>query len=143
MAVRRWMLTGCAVAALALAGCTNLTTGTPMADPDQTGLTTTTTTTPSTTTRARVPDPTLPPAPGTPGRPPAPGAPPTGLAATTCGQYIDMDEATQREVINAIGRQNELVGLNPELWITLASAMCTFADPATLVEDAVVGGGFN
>lgn len=54
-----------------------------------------------------------------------------------------MDEATQRQVIEAIGEQNELVALNPELWITMASAMCTFADPATLVSDAVVGGGFN
>ncbi|MCV7416770.1 hypothetical protein H7K36_15800 [Mycolicibacterium litorale] len=106
-----------------------------MADPDQTGLTTTATS-PSPTTRARVPDPT------TPG-PRPPGAPPAGLADTTCGEYVDMDEATQRQVIEAIGEQNELVALNPELWITMANAMCTFADPATLVKDAVVGGGFN
>jgi hypothetical protein len=49
----------------------------------------------------------------------------------------------QRQVIEAIGEQSELVALNPELWITMASAMCTFADPAALVKDAVVGGGFN
>lgn len=141
MRVRRWVLTGCAVAALTAAGCSNVTTGTPMADPDQVAMSTTTpsttTTSPSPTTRARVPDPA-------PSAPRSPGAPaPGGLAATTCGEYVDMDEATQRQVIEAIGEQNELVALNPELWITMASAMCTFADPATLVSDAVVGGGFN
>lgn len=141
MTVRRWVLTACAVAALTAAGCSNVTTGTPMADPDQTAMSTTTppttATSPSPTTRARVPDPT-------PSAPRPPGAPaPGGLAATTCGEYIDMDEATQRKVIEAIGEQNELVALNPELWITMASAMCTFADPATAVSDAVVGGGFN
>lgn len=140
--VRRWVLTGCSVAALTAAGCSNVTTGTPMADPDRTAMSTTTTpsttaTSPSPTTRARVPDPTR-------SAPRPPGAPaPGGLAATTCGEYIDMVEATQRKVIEVIGEQNELVALNPELWITMASAMCTFADPATLVSDAVVGGGFN
>ncbi|OBB58726.1 hypothetical protein A5757_15500 [Mycobacterium sp. 852013-51886_SCH5428379] len=105
-----------------------------MADPDQTGLSTTTSrpTVPSSTTRARPPDPTR-----------APGTPPTGLAATVCGEYLDMDEATQREVIAAIGENNELVRLNPELWVTMAAAMCTFADPSTPVGDAVMGGGFN
>ncbi|MCK0175655.1 hypothetical protein [Mycolicibacterium sp. F2034L] len=134
MAVRRWVLTGCAAAAVVVAGCTNVTTGTPMADPDQTGLSTTTSrsTVPSSTTRARPPDPTR-----------APGTPPTGLAATVCGEYLDMDEATQREVIAAIGENNELVRLNPELWVTMAAAMCTFADPSTPVGDAVMGGGFN
>lgn len=141
MAVRGWILTGCAVAAL-VAGCSNVTTGTPMADPDQTGISSTTTATQSPTTRARVPDPTTSAAPGAPGAP-APGGPPTGLAATTCTDYVNMDEATQRQVITAIGEQNELVRLNPELWITMASAMCTFAQPGTLVSDAVMGGGFG
>lgn len=143
MAVRRWVLTGCAVTALAVAGCTNVTSGTPMADPAQTGLTTTSSrpTVPSSTTRARPPDPTA--APGAPGGPGAPGAPPTGLAATVCSDYLDMDQAAQQDVIAAIGAENELVALNPELWITMASAMCTFAEPSTLVRDAVMGGGFN
>jgi hypothetical protein len=139
MTARRWVLTACVVGVLTAAGCSNVTTGTPMADPDQTGMAatapSTTATSPSPTTRARVPDPTT--------DAPRPGAPPAGLAATPCGDYVDMDPATQRQVIEAIGEQNELVALNPELWITMASAMCTFADPATLVSDAVVGGGFN
>lgn len=137
MTVRRWVLTACAVVTLTAAGCSNVTTGTPMADPDQTATATSPSpTSPSPTTRARVPDPTT-------AGPRPPGAPPAGLADTACGEYIDMDEATQRQVIEAIGEQNELVALNPELWITMASAMCTFADPAALVKDAVMGGGFN
>lgn len=139
MAVRGWVLTGCAVLALAT-GCSNVTTGTPVADPAQVGLSQSTTATPAPTTRARVPDPTTSASPGAPG---APGTPPTGLAATTCTDYVNMDEATQRQVITAIGEQNELVALNPELWITMASAMCTFAKPGTLVSDAVMGGGFG
>lgn len=139
MAVRGWVLTGCVCAAL-LTGCSNVTTGTPMADPAQIGASRSTTATPSPTTRARVPDPTTSAAPGAPS---SPGAPPTGLAATTCTDYVNMDEATQRQVITAIGEQNELVALNPELWITMASAMCTFAQPGTLVKDAVMGGGFG
>jgi hypothetical protein len=143
MAVRRWVLTGCAAVAIAVAGCSNVTTGTPMADPDQTGLSTTSSrpTVPSSTTRARPPDPTR--TPGAPGTPGTPGAPPTGLAATLCSDYIKMDEAAQGDVIAAIGADNELVALNPELWVTMASAMCTFASPSTLVRDAVMGGGFN
>lgn len=134
MTARRWVLTACVVGALTAAACSNVTTGTPMADPDQTGMSTTEPG-PSPTTRARVPDPTT--------RAPQPGAPPAGLAATTCGDYVGMDPATQRRVIEAIGEQNELIALSPELWITMASAMCTFADPATLVSEVVVGGGFN
>ncbi|WP_231737573.1 hypothetical protein [Mycobacterium sp. IS-1742] len=135
MTARRWVLTVCVVGALTAAGCSTVTTGTPMADPDQTGLSTPTTST-SPTTRARVPDPTS-------RAPRPPGAPGTGLVDTACGDFVGMDPQTQRQVIEAIGEQNELVALNPELWITMASAMCTFADPATLVKDAVVGGGFN
>lgn len=130
--VRMAYVVGAAIFALQVAGCSNVTTGTPMADPQQIGMTTTTS--PSPTTRARVPDPTT-----TAPRPP--GAPaPGGLADATCGEYVDMDPEAQRQVIEAIGEQNELVALNPELWVTMASAMCTFADPATLVKDAVVGG---
>jgi hypothetical protein len=139
MTARRWTRTACAVVALTVAifgsACSEVTTGTPMADPDQTGATSTATS-PSPTTRARVPDRT-----STAPRPP--GAPPADLATTTCGDYVGMDQATQRQVIEAIGEQNELVALNPELWITMASAVCTFADPATPVKDAVMGGGFR
>lgn len=135
MTVRRWVAVACAAAAVTAAGCSTVTTGTPMADPDQTAMNPAPTAAPSPTTRARVPDPTT--------RAPRPPGAPGGLADTTCGDYIGMDGATQRQVIEAVGEENELVALSPELWITMASAMCTFADPATLVKDAVVGAGFN
>ena len=54
-----------------------------------------------------------------------------------------MDDGAKREVIEAIGLDNELVALNPELWVSMAEAMCTFADESTLVKDAVTGGGFG
>ncbi|WP_231743604.1 hypothetical protein [Mycobacterium sp. GA-2829] len=135
MTVRRWLVVAGTVAALT-AGCSEVTRGTPVAGPDATARTTPPTTSPSPTTRARVPDPTT-------RAPRPPGSPPAALADTTCGEYVAMDPATQREVIEAIGAENSLVAMNPELWITLASAVCTFAAPATPVKDAVVGGGFR
>lgn len=125
---RWWLVTGLCAAVVTLSACSNVTSGTPMADPDQTGLTTTTTTTPTTTS----PSPTR----GT--RPPAP-PPPGGLADTTCGDFVDMDDATQRQVIDAIGETNELIALNPELWVGMAEAVCTFSEPETPVRDVVVG----
>ncbi|MGV0746095.1 hypothetical protein [Mycolicibacterium sp. XJ870] len=130
--MQRLVVAGIALAVIGLAGCSNVTSGTPMADPDQTGISTTTTrTTPRTTT------------PSAPDSPTAPTPPPAGMAGTTCGEYLDMDEATKRQVIAAIGEENELVEMNPELWISMADMMCSFTPPATLVRDAVAGEGFN
>ncbi|WP_233213324.1 hypothetical protein [Mycobacterium hubeiense] len=126
MVVRRVLV---ALAVVALAGCSDVTPGRPMADPDQTGLTTTTTTTTTTPPRE---------SPRAPG-----GPPPEGLAATTCGDYVSMDDAAKREVIEAIGEDNELVGMNPELWVGVADMMCAFTEKSTLVRDAVAGGGFR
>lgn len=104
-----------------------------MADPAQTGISTPTTTersTPPTRPRApRSPTATTPPAPG--------------LASTTCGDYLEMDEATKRQVIAAIGADNELIGMNPELWVGMADMMCRFTDKSTYVRDAVTGQSFG
>ncbi|MDV3125682.1 hypothetical protein M1247_12215 [Mycobacterium sp. 21AC1] len=130
--MRRLMVAGLAVAAIGLAGCSTVTDGQPMADPDQTGITTPTTTRPAPTTTPRTPrSPTA-------TKPPAPG-----MASTTCGDYLEMDEATKREVIAAIGADNELIGMNPELWIGMADMMCRFTDKTTLVRDAVTGESFG
>ena len=52
-----------------------------------------------------------------------------------------MPEAGRREVIAAIGADgNKLVASNPELWVGLAAALCTFTDPETPVLDVVAGG---
>ncbi|CDO09410.1 hypothetical protein C1S82_09955 [Mycolicibacterium cosmeticum] len=124
-------------AALALAGCSKEIEGTPMADPAATVSETPTTTRPPRTIEIPIPSfPNLPiPTPG--------GPPPTGLAATTCGDYQTMDKTQQRQVIDAIGKDNQLVQMNPELWLGLASAMCAFTPKTTLVRDAVAGQGFR
>jgi hypothetical protein len=136
MISRRWLPAVLVGAMLALAACSTVTAGRPMADPAQTGVRTTTTTPPATSVAPL-------PLPGGGPTTPAPTGPPQGLAATSCGDYVNMDDAAKRQVIDAIGQQNDLVALNPQLWVTLADAMCTFADPATLVDDVVAGGGFR
>ena len=63
------------------------------------------------------------------------------LLATTCRQYVAMQDPDRREVIAAIGADgNQLVALNPDLWLGVAAALCTFADPSGPVRDVVTGG---
>jgi hypothetical protein len=63
------------------------------------------------------------------------------LLSTRCSEYVSMPEAGRREVIAAIGADgNKLVDSNPELWVGLAAALCTFTDPETPVLDVVAGG---
>lgn len=140
----RAVVVGLLVAATAagLVGCSNEITGTPMADPAAT-----VSETPSTTRAPRtiqIPIPSFPnlPIPGLPG-PTTSGPPPTGLAATTCGDYLTMTKQQQRQVIDAIGKDNELIQMNPELWVGLGTAMCSFTPKTTLVKDAVAGQGFR
>lgn len=132
---------GLLVVAVALAGCSKEITGTPMADPAATAVQTPQTRAPRT---IQIPIPSFPnlPIPSFPS-PTTGGPPPTGLAATTCGDYQTMDKTQQRQVIDAIGKDNELVQMNPELWLGLASAMCAFTPKTTLVKDAVAGQGFR
>lgn len=135
---------GLLVVALGLAGCSKEIVGTPMADPAATAIQTPQTRAPRT---IQIPIPSfpnlpIPSMPNLPGRGPS-GPPPTGLAATTCGDYQTMDKTQQRQVIDAIGKDNELVQMNPELWLGLAGAMCAFTPKTTLVKDAVAGQGFR
>ncbi|MGV9802542.1 hypothetical protein ACWDTP_31280 [Mycobacterium sp. NPDC003449] len=124
---QRVMVAGLVVAAIGLAGCSNVTAGTPMADPDQTGITTTTTTRPPTR-------PTLPTAPPTASTPP-----PAGMAGTTCGAYLGMDQETKHQVIGAIGQDSELFSRNPELWVGMADMLCAFTPKEVLVRDVLMG----
>ena len=63
------------------------------------------------------------------------------LLTTTCRQYVAMKDPGRREVIAAIGADgNQLVALNPDLWVGVAAALCTFADPSGPVRDVVTGG---
>jgi hypothetical protein len=141
--MRRLMVAGLAVAAVGLAGCTTVTAGTPMADPAQTGITTTKRSPSSTTKRTPTRTPTA--APRTPLFPPpggggtGPSSPPPNGMATTCREYASMDEATKLGMVELLG-ENGYPGLkrNPMLWVTLVGTMCVIApDPGSTVVDAI------
>lgn len=69
----------------------------------------------------------------------APGAA-GGSLDTTCGQYVTLPNADRREVIIAIGQDgNKLVALNPDAWVDLAAALCTFVNPDALVKEVLRG----
>jgi hypothetical protein len=64
----------------------------------------------------------------------------TAVLETTCGQYVTMGNADRRTVIVAIGEDgNRLVALNPDAWVDLAAALCTFVKPAAVVRDVLKG----
>lgn len=138
------MLAGVVAASACVVACTNSVDGTPLADPNATTFATPTRTpsTPAPTTRApsTSPRPGAPTVPPVPTRTAVPGAP---TADVTCDEYMELDEDAQREVITAIGEENELVAINPELWITVTSALCTFAEPTTPVREVLEGQGIR
>ncbi|MBU9762874.1 hypothetical protein FR943_03255 [Mycobacterium sp. TNTM28] len=114
-----------------LTGCSTTTAGTPMADPDQTGLSTTTTKrTPSWTT-----EPSRPSLPGPRTGGVAATPPPNGMS-TTCREYVGLDESTQLGMVELLG-ENGYAGMkrNPFLWISYIRVKCVLADrDATVVE---------
>lgn len=65
----------------------------------------------------------------------------SALVSTTCREYVAMPEADRREVMAAIGAAgNPVVAANPGLWLGVAAALCSFADPGAPVRDVVTGG---
>jgi len=63
------------------------------------------------------------------------------LLETTCREYAAMGTAARREVIVAIGEDgNQLVAGNPDLWVGVGAALCTFAAPSAPVRDVLTGG---
>ena len=67
--------------------------------------------------------------------------PEADLLATTCRQYQAMPSEARRAVIIAIGEDgNQLVAINPDVWVGVAAALCTFADAGAPVRDVVTGG---
>ena len=77
---------------------------------------------------------------GTPVAPPGEiGA--AALLRTTCREYASMTDTARRDVIAAIGQDgNKLVASNPDLWVGVAAALCSFVDPSAPVKDVVTGG---
>ena len=73
------------------------------------------------------------------GTPVAPAG--AALLYTTCRDYIAMKPPARREVIAAIGDDgNKMVATNPDLWVGVAAALCTFTKPGTPVKDVIMGG---
>ena len=63
------------------------------------------------------------------------------LLSTTCRDYASLTDGARRDVITAIGQDgNKLVAANPDLWVGVAAALCTFVDPSAPVKDVVTGG---
>ncbi|MFV8054194.1 hypothetical protein [Mycobacterium sp. 48b] len=133
--MRLWIVTGIVVAGLALSGCSAVTAGTPMADPDQTGISTTTTTTTRRPSATASPSTPVFPPPGTSGGASTP--PPNGMA-TTCREYATMDEATQLGMVELLV-QNGYAGMkkNPYIWTSFIGAMCVLGDRDATVVDAI------
>ena len=72
--------------------------------------------------------------------PSTPGSPPGGALSVTCSQYLQLDVATQTELIQEI-LQNGSSVLSPgdaEVAKTLADAVCTFL-PQSSVADILLG----
>lgn len=63
------------------------------------------------------------------------------LLDTTCRQYTAMAQSDRRRVIAAIAAEgNQLVAANPDLWVGVAAALCSFVSPSAPVRDVVTGG---
>ncbi|CRZ16422.1 hypothetical protein [Mycolicibacterium neworleansense] len=124
--MQRVVLSGLVVAAIGLAGCSDVTAGTPMADPAQTAISTTST--PRTTMRPPTERPAS----------PAPTMPP-GLASTTCGEYDAMDQQGRLAVMKAIGEQEQVIGIAPEVYVELANLMCGISDKSIPVWRVITG----
>ena len=132
--MRQRIVVGIIVAGFALSGCSTVTVGTPMADPDQTGISTPTTTKRRPSTTAAPSTPAFP-SPGTGGGTSTP--PPNGMS-TTCREYSTMDEATQLGMVELLAK-NGYAGMkkNPYIWTSFIGAMCVLADRDATVVDAI------
>lgn len=136
--MRLRIMAGIVVAGFALSGCSTVTAGTPMGDPDQTGISTTTTTRPRPSYTAAPSAPAFP-SPrtggGTSGGASTP--PPNGMS-TTCREYASMDEATQLGMVELLAK-NGYAGMqkNPFLWTSFIGAMCVLADRNSTVVEAI------
>jgi hypothetical protein len=135
-------LSGLAIVAAVAVGCSQTVTGTPQADPAQTGQSQTSETTTSRTprtTRPETPSSTTVPTRTTgPSGPSRTGVAPAG-ADTTCGEYTGLDEADKQAVIEAIGEDNPLIAEAPEMWTSIADMLCEIATPSAYVKDVIMG----
>jgi len=124
-----------AVVAALIVGCSETVTGTPQADPAQTGVPLS----PDTTTTSR-PSRTSAPSPSTtvPTRTTSPGGAVPDVNAT-CADYHGMDDAARLALMVELGKKSVLIADDPEAWSKIADMLCAIAKPTSLVSDVVMG----
>ncbi|CAN5688477.1 hypothetical protein BH09ACT8_BH09ACT8_48690 [soil metagenome] len=131
---------GLALIAAVILGCSETVTGTPQADPAQTGVPLSPDTTTSRPSRTSGPPPSTTATSSTPvpTRTTSPdGAAPAATA--TCADYDGMDNAARRALMVQIGKDNAMIGEDPETWAQIADMLCSIAKPSALVSDVVMG----
>lgn len=135
---RRAALGGLALIAAVVVGCSETISGTPQADPAQTGIPLSPTTTSSRPSRTSGPGP-LSTAPTVPTRTTSPGGAAPADVNATCADYSGMDDAAKRALMVEIGKDNPLIQEDPQMWTSVADMLCSIAKPTSLVKDVVMG----
>jgi hypothetical protein len=133
-------LAGVAVSVAVVAGCSETVSGTPQADPAQTGIPlspdTTTSTRPS---RTSGPAPSTSTAPSLPGVPGVPGGTAPADVTTTCADYGAMDAQAKLALMKVLGQNNLMIEQDPQMWVSVTEMLCSVASPTALVKDVVMG----
>ena len=125
---------GLAVIAAVIVGCSETITGTPQADPAQTVVPLSPGTTTSRPSRTSGP----PPSTTVPTRTSSPGGA-TPAATATCADYDGMSASAKSVLMAEIGKDNVMIGEDPETWVQIADMLCSIAKPTALVSDVVMG----
>jgi hypothetical protein len=125
---------GLAVVAALIAGCSETVTGTPQADPAQTGVPLSPDTTTSRPSRTSGPSPST----TVPTRTTSPGGAVPDVNAT-CADYDGMDDAARLALMVELGKKSVLIADDPDAWAKIADMLCAIAKPTSLVSDVVMG----
>jgi hypothetical protein len=125
---------GLAVVAAMIVGCSETITGTPQADPAQTGVPLSPDTTTSRPSRTSEPTPST----TVPTRTTSPGGAVPDVNAT-CADYDGMDDAARLALMVELGKKSVLIADDPDAWAKIADMLCAIAKPTSLVSDVVMG----
>jgi hypothetical protein len=123
-----------AVVAALMVGCSETVTGTPQADPAQTGVPLSPDTTTSRPSRTGGPSPST----TVPTRTTSPGGAVPDVNAT-CADYDGMDDAARLALMVELGKKSVLIADDPDAWAKIADMLCAIAKPTSLVSDVVMG----
>jgi hypothetical protein len=125
---------GLAVVAALIVGCSETVTGTPQADPAQTGVPLSPDTTTSRPSRGGGPSPST----TVPTRTTSPGGAVPDVN-TTCADYDGMNDAARRALMVELGKKSVMIADDPDAWAKIADMLCAIAKPTSLVSDVVMG----